>query len=240
MSSSYQKLAAALSLLLLAGCQPLVATPPPTAWPVRVQYTPALAPRLAALHACAGQIPGAGLLVDERPATALDPAKADLVLRFGQPAPPPAFSAPIGEDEMVAVVNSANPVSLKPGDLAAIFSGQIRAWSDLDPASTQTPAPIQPWTYPAGDDVRDAFTQSSLSGAAISPRAGLAPDPAAMLQAVAGDPAAIGYLPRSQVTGQVRVVEAAGDNPVQTPILAIAQAEPQGPARALLACLQKP
>jgi hypothetical protein len=246
MSSALRKLAVALSLLLLAGCHPLAAAPPPpTAWPVRIQYTPALTPRLAALQDCAAQIPGAGLLVDELPARLLDPAKADLVLRLGLPANPPGFSAQIGADQVVAIVNPINPVTLHAGDLAAIFSGQVRAWADLSPVpaltpgSAITPTPIHLWTYAPGDDVRDAFVNTFLSGAAISARAGIAPDPSDLLQAVADDPSAIGYLPGSVVTDRVRVVDVSGEGPGQAPLLALAQSEPQGPARALLACLQK-
>jgi hypothetical protein len=244
LSSKIFRAAAALTVVFLVGCQPRIAPPPPTAQVIRVQYTPALAPRLKALHACAAGLAGAGVVVSELPASDMKLDQADLSLRLGQPAAPAGYSAAIGEDEVAAVVNPANHSVLHTGDLAAIFSGQVRTWRDLAvgmgaaPTGVATALPLQIWTYAAGDDQRDAFVATALSGAAIDVRASIAPSPQAMLEAIAADPGAIGYLPRSWVTSQVSVVEIAGVTPARVPLLALAPSEPQGLTRALLACLQ--
>jgi hypothetical protein len=243
--SRVSRTAAALIFLVAAGCQPQIAPPPPTVQAIRVQYTAALAPRLKDLHACAADLTGVGLVVTERPANEIDLSQADLILRFGPPLTAAGYSAAIGEDALVAVVNPANHSTLQPGDLAALFSGQIRTWQDLapvpgvPPAGTAASTPIQIWTYAVGDDVREAFIQTALAGAAIDLRAAIAPSPQAMLEAVGADPGAIGYVPRAWVTGQVKMVEISGETPAQIPLLALAQSEPQGEARALLACMQK-
>jgi ABC-type phosphate transport system substrate-binding protein len=245
MKIRYPLLAIMLASLALAACQPAASKPLPTVAAVRVQYTPAMQPALKSLSGCASQIPGVGLVVTELPADRMDFAKADLSLRFGSPGQTPGFSAAIGSDDVVVVVNASNHTAVQPGDLAAIYTGRIRDWNDAaksQPASssvTPAPNPIQVWSYTPGDDVRDVFTKDLLDGTAIAERVNLAPNPAAMLQAVASDPAAIGYLPRSLVTSQIRVLDFAGKKPAPAPLLALASAEPQGLTRALLACLQQ-
>jgi ABC-type phosphate transport system substrate-binding protein len=237
---------AALGLLcvLASACQPLQATPLPTLTAVRVQYSPAAKSALQPLSDCAAQLPGAGIVVSERAAGEMDLSQADLSLRYGLPADPPAFSAQVGEDQLVAVVNVANQVTISPGDLAEIYTGQLRDWNDLEPApttaptATRMPNPIQVWTYSPGDDLRDAFTAGSLAGAPISVRVNLAPSPTALLEALTADPTSIGYLPRSLITPQLRVLDFPDTPPIQIPLLVLSPTEPQGPARSLLACLQ--
>ncbi len=235
-----------LLCLFATACQPLPATPIPTLTVVRVQYTPAVKPLLQPLSECASKIPGAGIVVFERSADQMDVTQADLSLRYDLPASPPAFSAQLGEDQIVAVVNAANQASVSPGDLASIFSGQLRDWNDLAPPPAATPSgaaapdPIQVWSYSLGDDLRSAFIAGSLGGGAIAARINFAPDPTAMLQAISADPAAVGYLPRALVTAQLRVLDFPDDPYAQIPLLALAPSEPQGAARSLLACLQKP
>jgi ABC-type phosphate transport system substrate-binding protein len=234
-----------LLCLVTAACQPLQSTPLPTLTAIHVQYSPAAKPALQALSTCAAKLTGAGIVVTERTAGDIDLNQADLSLRYGLPPTPPAFSAQVGQDQVVPVVNAANHAAIRSEDLAAIFTSQLRDWNDLAPATatpgTQSaPDPIQVWSYSPGDDLRTAFIAGSLGGSEISGRIHFAPDPAAMLQAVSADPAAVGYLPRVLVTAQLRVLDFPNDPSEQVPLLALAPSEPQGAARSLLACLQKP
>jgi ABC-type phosphate transport system substrate-binding protein len=242
MRSFIDRVALGLLCVLASACQPLQATPLPTLTTVRVQYTPATKPALQPLADCAAQLSGAGIVVSERSAVDMDLTQADLSFRYGLPTTPPAFAAQVGKDQLVAVVNAANQAAINPEDLAELFAGQLRDWNDLEPTpstATGVPAPIQVWTYSPGDDLRDAFIAGTLDGAPISGRVNLAPTPAAMLQAIAADPAAVGYLPHSLVTSQLRVLESPNKPPVQIPLLVMSTSEPQGPARALIACLQQ-
>jgi ABC-type phosphate transport system substrate-binding protein len=231
-----------LLCLFATACQPLPSTPVPTLTAVRVQYTPAMKPLLKPLSECASKIPGVGIVVFERSADQIDVTQADLSLRYGLPSSPPAFSAQLGEEQIVAVVNAANQASVSASDLEAIYSGQLRDWKDLAPVTTATaaPVPIQVWSFTLGDDLLTAFIAGSLGGGAIAGRINFAPNPTAMLQAIATDPTAVGYLPRTLVTAQLRVLDFPNDPPRQLPLLALAPTEPQGAARSLLACLQKP
>jgi hypothetical protein len=100
--------------------------------------------------------------------------------------------------------------------------------------------PIQLWTYVNGDESNLLIEGAITGGLPITTLAKIAPDPNAMLQAVAADPTAIGYIPKPWVNATVRKVEI--DPTLQQalilPILSISTAEPQGAARAILGCLQ--
>ncbi len=227
--------------LLLAACQPQAASPIPTLPVVRVQFTPAAQPLTARLHACAAQV-GAGLVVDETPAGALDPSGADFALRLGVPAASPGFLAQVGQDEIVVIVPPDNPVQdLSLADLQGIFSGKIKSWDALAGGQGQSGGAIQVWAYPPGDDLRAAFDVAVLGNAGLTPLAYPAPDPAAMLQAVASNPGAIGYVLKSELDASVRSLPLSDVDlsAFEQPVLAISQAEPQGVARALLVCMQE-
>jgi len=156
------------------------------------------------------------------------------------------YQAVIARDEIVLVVNPTNAVTgLTPAEVSAIYSGQMTQWSGLS-AGTQTPVAtvaqqqIQAWTYLQGDDLRSVFDEAFLQGGAAGREVYQAPDPAAMLQAIANNPGAIGFLLKSQLSAAVRQIPLDGepDFELTQPIVAISLSEPQGQARQLLVCLQ--
>jgi hypothetical protein len=237
----FKRLYLLLNILLLAACQqtPAVRMPPPTPEILRVQYTPALRAWVAALNRCANDLPLAGLVVNETPANRLDLAASDIALRFGPAASMPASVLQLGMDELVLIVNPANPLldaNLEPGTVSSIYSGQTVQWGDLIKGQTQA---IQVWSFLPGDDLRQVFEAAFLGGQSLTAHAYLAPDTASMLEAVAREPAAIGYLLKSQLDKTVRQLSLNGQpvSDLRQPILALVKGEPQGNLRQLLLCL---
>jgi phosphate transport system substrate-binding protein len=188
----------------------------------------------AIIQACAWENQHISLLAEELPAQALDLQKADLVIRLGEPRSMPAFSAPLGWDDLVLVVHPANPLTvINSGQIRQIFTGNVQQWID----SEET---IQVWDYPAGNELQEIFHSALSVGEARYSLAHLAPNPAAMLEAIGGDPTAIGYIPRSWLSPAVKEVTIEGQisESLHQPVLALADKEPGGAVRDFLACLQ--
>ena len=218
------------ALFALSACAPLtVETPPPAPQAIRVAYSPTLRPWADALHACAGQTPEMALVTEEVSPAAPDFEEADLTLWFGEP--PQGFAGAafsLGVDEIVIITGAdLNFSPVTPAQLQEIYTGAASG--------------LQPWTYPEGSDLRSIFDEAVLAGASPSPDVMLAPSPAAMLEAVAADPQAVGYVPKSWLAADVQT--AASDSALREmlaqPVLALTAAEPQGTLRDFLACLQK-
>jgi hypothetical protein len=231
---------------ILTGCLPANAPPPPTPLVMRLQITPALSGWSGRVHECALQNPSIGLAVDERPASALDLQQADAIMRLGPLPQPAAYPLVLGWEEVVLIANLASPRdALGADELRSVFNGKTVYWSTAaaQPGAAPTSSaalPIHPWTYPAGDDLRAAFEAALWSGQPPAARISEAPGPAAMLQAVAEDPAAIGYVPKSLLNNTVRELTVKGALPgnLQQPVLVLVSTEPQGALRAFLVCLQ--
>ena len=222
----------------IASCQavtPPVIVPTPQFW--RVQYTPALGWMAPEFNLCIRQQPGYALVVFEKPASSLDITQAEITLRLGAASGESGYPAELGSDDLVFVVNPQNPLQELTGNqVRDIFSGSSRAWSKYSKGDAN---PIQVWTYPQGNEIRQYF-EDSLSPILLNQIAHLAPDPAAMQQAVAADPSAIGYLPAHWVDSSVRQLSIPDLSApsLRLPILAITQTEPQGAQKEWLLCLQ--
>ena len=252
--------------LLLAACQPpLSAAPQPPPRLLNIQLTPALSPWRDALHTCAARQPEIGLEIAIVPAQGADsardaPAGADALLRFGPPPNLPSYSAILGYDELIPILHPSNPsASLTLLTLSRLYSGASATWGDLlsegltlkpSPPSGFEKTPIQTWAYPPGEDLRLAFEgaldihTSSIVGAQARPPH-LAPDAAAMLEAISQNPGSAGYILQSDLDRlagpEVIKMPIVGGPPAsfRQPILAITPTEPQGDLRQLLLCLQK-
>ncbi len=229
-------------LIVLAACSgPQSATPPPTPQVVTVAVTPAMRPLTVALRDCAAQHPEIGLVLDEMPAAALDGNAVDLAFRLGLPEDTKAYSAQIGWETIVVVVNADNPLSaLIPDELTALFTGETSHWAGSGD-------PVQVWAYPEGDEIRLLFDSVVLAENRLTSFALLSPDPQAMLEAVAADPAAVGYLPQGWLSqaatpapAGVKLIrlESKLAESLRQPVLSLSFREPEGAARALLVCIQ--
>lgn len=222
----------------MAACNaPLEATPDPTPQPIIIAITPGLQPLREALHRCAVANPKIGLLVNEIPATAFTEVKADLAIRLGAPAEGMPYAAPLAWEQIAVIVHPDNPVKSLDGEiLRGLFTGQIRNWEAVGGMDQE----VQIWAYLSGDEIRQVFEAGLFEGEPISSLALLAPDPAFMLEAIAADPAAIGYLPGAWMNGEVRALNLSKElsNSLRAPVLALAPAEPEGAGREFLLCLQ--
>ncbi len=190
-----------------------------------------------AYRACVEELDNTGLVLLETPAAAIDLKQASLGLRWGPGSAFKDYAAVVGQEELVLIVHPQNPLtSITLTDLQAIFRGGLREWPQSAP-----PVEIQPWVYLNGDDTHAVFEAAVLSGQAPSARVvSLAPDPAAMREAVAANPAAIGFLPRRWLDPSVKAISVDGLDPalLRQPILAMSRSEPQGLEKSWLLCLQ--
>ena len=209
-----------LLALILTACQsaPAVQATPQT--PLKVAVSASLTWLEGDLATCAASEGVAVQRADDAAA-----ATGVIALQLGAP-DDGRFAAVLGQEQVVVIVH---PDNLQPDltreDALAIFSGRLKSWPDG--------AEILAWSLPVSSDTHAAMLAAGFSFAGT----GLAANPQAMLQAVSSDPAAIGYLPARWVDTSVRALEITG-MPVDVPILAVSEQEPQGIARALLVCLQ--
>ncbi len=227
------------AILLLSACAAPTATPEPTTEPVwlKVQYPASLGNLSADFTACVPD--GVGLVVQEGTGMAFDEAEADLVLAWAAPESVLGYAAELGSEELVGIVHPENKIpSLDIEDLRLIYGGHLVDWDFLG----QSPLALQAWVPLASSDMRALLVEAALgSDLALGRAIGTAPSPQAMRETVAADPGALGMLPRRWVDSTVRVVPIS-DLPggaLVRPILAFSASEPQGAARAWLACLQE-
>jgi len=123
-------------------------------------------------------------------------------------APDPAlWAAPIAIDGIALIVHPSNPIpALTREDLRALFLGRAAAWTVLGGPAL----PVTVVSAETGDDLRQGLELLALGGGRITQGARLALSPRSMIDLVAGEPGAIGYVALSALTGaapgSVRIV----------------------------------
>ncbi len=161
---------------------------------------------------------------------------------------PPAgwFATPLSEDGIVVVIHADLRLrDLSIDELTAIFTGTLSNWDSLADTDLQ----IQPVIPLPGDEVRDTFQSTVMSGQRYTNNALLGPTPAAVLQLIDENEGAVGFLPYSAVEDKGRPIRVEGilpgdatirdgRYPLPITILAIAPQEPSGEIRAWLVWLQ--
>lgn len=202
-----------LSSFLLFSCS--AATPPATPQIVTVYSTSAAQPWLDPLYTCAGT------------STVLsrvdDPDSADIGLRVGEPEflDSPAYQ--IDTEDILIVTHRQSPVqNLTLEEARALFAGQGNASAQV-------------WVYASGEDVQKIFDRVVMAGRSVTSSARIAVNPQQMSDTLVNEPNTVGILPRHWKAGDTREVLTVAT----VPLLAIAQREPQGPVKDLIACLQK-
>ena len=199
--------------ITLFSCAP--STPLATPQVVTVYSTSAAQPWLPPLYACAGSSTVISR-VD-------DPSSFDISLRVGEPEflASPAYQ--IDTEEIFIITHRQSPVqNLTLEEARAFFAGQA------DPS-------VQVWVYTSDEDVQVVFDQFVMEGRSVTPAARLAVNPQQMSDTLVKETNSIGILPRHWKVGDVRDVYLVAT----VPVLAIAQDEPEGVIKELLACLQK-
>ncbi|HKJ28067.1 MAG TPA: substrate-binding domain-containing protein [Anaerolineales bacterium] len=218
-------------LLLAAGCGSSAApTPTPISNPLTVDITPSASPVIPALNQCAAEIDGLEIQLNERYS---EFSEGDLLIRLGEPAQFTGFAAQIALEELVVVLHPSNPVgSLTPDEIRGLFSGQVSGWDTLGGADVL----VNVWVPLGGDEARTAFDSRIMDGLPDVSSAKLAPDPAAMQQAVSADPYAVGYLAQAN---RLEAYDLRAILPgVRLPVLILADRQPEGLTADLVACLQ--
>ena len=222
----------------LAGCSaPPTAPIPASPMPLRVSYSPYLAGIQETLHTCAIEFPQLAIFFEQKPAAQQDFENADLVVWWGEKPERIDYAYPLKEDELVVIVNPENPKqTLSSSELVSLFSGRIENWSEIGTLDQQ----VEVWIFPEGNIMSETFQAGILADQRITRLAALAPSSAAMLESIAGDPGAIGILPRSWLSPEVKEIEVDPElqASVRKPLLALSQSEPQGAVKELIACLQ--
>lgn len=231
-----------LGCLVLAACQPgLQATLPvqePTLW--EVAYPSALGWLEPAMNGCTLLQPGYGLVVSQKAYNSLTPGEADITLAWGQPDAWPGSTFILGYDELAVIVNPQNPQqSFSPVQLRQIFNGEVKSWGEIASGNPDENR-IEVWTYPAGNEIRSFFS-SIIGGPPQNPEALLAPHPTAMLQAVAGNPNSIGYVPKQWLSQDVKSIPVDGleGASITQPVVANTAGEPDEDLKTWLFCLQQ-
>ena len=224
---------------LITGCaiQPS-ADPAPTPMTLRIGITSSLEWLRPDLAECAQLTPGLTLSVRFNEVKAQSLEDSDVLLRWSNLAPASAAPFEIGKDSLAVIVNPDNPVdTLDAARLKDFYTGQATAWTD--PEGTPLGS-VQTWVYPAGEDTQILLTATLLADSPITTTARIAPNPAAMLEAVAADPLAIGFLPARWLDSTVRKISITGYASDQwtLPILAVTRPEPSGITRDWLLCVQ--
>jgi hypothetical protein len=224
--------------LLIGGCQPGITTSPiSTPQVITVQVTSSLLPLQPIFKTCVETQENSALIIDELSTPSLIGAGDHPALRWGADPSSTGFAAVIGQETLVVVVHPRNPLGqISQANLQAIYAGTLKKWPKSGPGA----AP-QPWIYPAGEDIQSIFVNTILNGAQPA-RSGtsIAPDPQAVLDAVAANQGAVGFLPRRWLSSQVKEITVAGIPPtnLRQPILALTKSEPKSKIKEWLLCLQ--
>lgn len=232
--------------LALTSCQAVPeapAIPTPVTW--QISASSSVAYLTPAMNQCMLNLPSYTLDYRETTNPSLIPGNAEIILQWGDAVGLDSPTFILGENHLVFVVNSENPIQeLDLERLQNIFRGNLTTWVEVCPECQQVPnGEIQLWTYSKGQDIQAVFSETVLPDELISSAAYLASSPRDVLAAVVSSPSAIGYLPSGWLAeAKTRVLNVIGlsNNETTRPILAILPSEPQTDLTRWLTCLSQP
>ena len=142
----------------------------------------------------------------------------------------------IAIDGLVLIVNPKNPIEdLSLDQIRDIYAGKITHWSQLSGGGSK----INLIAREEGSGTRSAFTELAMGEEEITPKAIVQDSNGSVMQLVAGDPNAIGFISLGLVNDQVKAldldgVEAIGENIINEtyklarPFLFVTKGEPTG------------
>jgi hypothetical protein len=227
-----------LACLVIAACSPSqIATIPPSPQPVKIAFSPSFEFIENAVHACANHLPELAIIVDKIPASSTNVNNYDLTIWWGGKPVDAPFAYPLAQDDLVIILNQENPNrDLSTDELRVLYSGKVQNWDEI---STYQAA-VSVWIYPERNELRGILEENLMSDIRFTSLAYLAPDPQAMLEAVARDPGAVGFVPRSWLNQDVKITQIDQElhDALVQPVLALSSLEPQGGPLVLLDCLQ--
>jgi hypothetical protein len=233
-------------LLGMAGCAEEIplAEEKPAPEVVALQVTPAVEHWLPLVAECAEGIPNFGVYTQVLPRSELSLAESDLILRLGERLESDPFVAIMGIEEIVIVAGEDVPVSsLSLEDLRAIYAGTKTLWGEVVDGGyggSVMGQPITPLSFPAGHEVEILFKRAYLGDELIQVNPQEFMTVPFLENLLLRYPYAIGYLLKSQVPEEMRVIEIVSDEPVPNRqyVLAVTAQEPTGGVKQLLLCLQ--
>ena len=210
-------LLAALSVALLAACGEPLATPEPVY--LEAGGSMAMAPLVAELAAAfSTEAPTVSLEVTglgtQFGLDALRAGQVDLALASWLPAEGEAGRDPnwqvtaIARDGITIVVHPDNPLEgLGLLQLQDLFGSRIHDWG---PAGGAAGVEVQPVSREEGSGTRAAFEALVMVDLEVTPLAVMAFTPRMVVETVAAQPGAIGYVSMGQVTPEVKVIQVEG------------------------------
>lgn len=233
-----------LLLVFLPTCAPLpTATPPPTPQALFVQRPLILQGWDARLYACAVDFPQIALFIAEQAPEPSLTGSLSLELHYGAPNQSNENTYILGYEDLLLAANISFPANeLTLPQLQEIYHGQTASSQAIAP--TDQDFPLQAWTYPNGELARQVFDKAVLHEPS---QALIAPSPQAMLEALADQAGAVGYLPASAFSladetqkAQIKELELkeVPADIFRKPILFLLPAELSDLLNAFLQCLQ--
>lgn len=248
-----------LLLLLLAGplaaCGEPVATPEPVF--LEAAGSTSMSPLVAELAAAYGeQFPLVSLdvrgLGTQFGLEALRAGEVDLALasRLPEDLPSEWQATAIARDGMAVIVHPDNPVDgLGLLQLQDLFSGRVYEWKAV--GQTRAGGEVQIVSREEGSGTRSAFEALVLDERPVTPLAVVAPSSRAVVDYVAKDPNAIGYVSMAYATSSVKVLriegqlpttQAVGEGsyPLTRELWVVSAKPPSGAARAFLSFVLGP
>jgi len=223
----------------LGGCasQPIVVTPAPET--LRIVASDPCGPLMVELAAAyQDERPWVAVQVEQFNATVaaerLRSRGADMAAVSWLEEPMDSYwSIPFARDGMAIVAHPAVPIDdITLSELQEIFRGRVGEWSDG--------TPVQVVTREQGSALRARFEALVMGGYDVTLTALLVSDSAAVAEAVATTPGAIGYLPLTSVGGDLHALsvegkdpalDRIGEYPLAFPLFLVTPAEPAGEVR---------
>ncbi len=146
--------------------------------------------------------------------------------------------APLGMDGIAVIVHPANPLrNLSREQVRALFQGRAANWRDVGGVE----GPVMPVTRESGSGTRTLFERHALGPLPVTESARLAATSAAVVNIVARNPGAVGYVSMAWVDDGVRAVNideitpdraniANGNYPISAPIVLLGLQAPPNDA----------
>ncbi|RCX19994.1 phosphate ABC transporter substrate-binding protein (PhoT family) [Anaerobacterium chartisolvens] len=117
------------------------------------------------------------------------------------------WNVEIAKDGLVLIVNPANPIqNLTSEQIRDIYSAATTHWSELGGSKSK----INIISREEGSGTRSAFTEMVMGDKEITPKAIVQDSNGAVLQLVADDPNAIGFISLGLITDQVKALHLDG------------------------------
>jgi len=219
-----------LIIWMAVGCTSLqLDSPPPSPQPIRVSTTPVIFPvHQELLNYCSIQNPEINMILDIQPDTLPKDGTVDIAIIIGEPETWDGITAyQLGWEDIVFITNVDSKVNLRKLE-------SIRGYF------TATQPIYNIWTYPQGHPLQKIFGEVIMGEENISPYAIIAPNPGEMLDAITQDSNAIGYIPGSWLTDDIKTItiDPSIQEALRKPILALTSQKPDPLIQNFLACLQ--